>query len=133
MSLPEHSILQVVGQEGKTMEFDIDPDREMVKMTLGKESIKFKFIDMWAMIYAASGPEQQEKMTPVRQTEVMTYRRIHNYKLKKAQPAGVVLRIPCEINVEKTVVEGLRGMVEQQKKSVSGLPIIGHTKYKGNG
>jgi hypothetical protein len=127
MSLPEHSILQVVGQEGKAMEFDIDPDREMVKMTLGKESIKFKFIDLWAMIYAAAGPEQQDKMTPVKQTEVLTYRRIHNYKLKKAQPAGAVLRIPCEINVEKTVVESLRGLLpEKSKISMSeGVPIIG--------
>ena len=71
----------------------------------------------------------QDKITPVKQTEVLTYRRIHNYKLKKAQPAGAVLRIPCEINVEKTVVEGLRGMVEQQKKDlVSGVPIIGAKK-----
>ena len=124
MALPERSILQVIGQEGKAMEFDIDPDREMVKMTLGKESIKFKFIDLWSLIYAASGPEQQERMTPVRQTEVLTYRRIHNYKLKKAQPAGAILRIPCEMNVEKSVVESLRGLLPEHK-GTGEFPIIG--------
>ena len=124
MSLPEHSILQLTGREGKTCEFDIDPEKEAVKMTMGKESLIFRWIDLFAIVYAASGPELQDKITPVKQTEVLTYRRIHNYKLKKAQPAGAVLRIPCEINVEQTVVESLKGLLPE-KHDRGGLPIIG--------
>ena len=124
MSILEHSIMQLSGRDG-TAEFDVDPERDVLKMTVGKETRTFKFVDLFALVFAIAGPEQQASMMPVRQTEVMTYRRIHNYKLKKAQPAGAVLRIPCEINVEKTVVEGLGGIVKKQEHFDGGIPIIG--------
>jgi len=125
MTVAEHSMLQLVGDDG-TAEFNVDPDEATFKLTIGKETRRFKIVDLWAITYAIAGADQQDKMMPVKQTEVLTYRRIHNYKLKKAQPAGAVLRIPCEINVEKSVVEGLKGMVEQQKKDLTtGVPIIG--------
>ncbi|MES2216638.1 MAG: hypothetical protein V4481_05085 [Patescibacteria group bacterium] len=127
MSIPEHSILQLAGPDG-TAEFDVDPAREVFVLKMGKESKKFNRIDLWALVYAISGPEQQDKMMPVRRSEVLTYRRIHKIRLKKAMPEGGIITCRCEINVEKVVVEGLNGMIEQQAKKLdvtTGVPMIG--------
>ena len=116
MSILEHSMLQLTGRDG-TAEFNVKPNADTFKLTMGKETKEFKKIDLWSMVFAIMGPDEQEKMLPVRQTEVVTYKRIHNVKLKKAMPAGAILKVQCEINVPQTVTEGLKGMITQQKKS----------------
>jgi hypothetical protein len=130
MSLPERSILQLTGQDG-TAEFDVDPDQEVFRMTVGKEQRRFKRVDLWSMVFAIANAEQQADMIPVKRSEVVTYRRKHNVKLKKDMRKGDVVHVSCEINVEKSVVEGLKGMIEQQASKVvdrGGLPIIGASK-----
>ena len=117
--------MQLSGADG-TVEFDVSPDRDIIKMTVGKEKRTFKFIDLWSMTFAIAGPEQQADMMPVRQTEVVTYRRVHNVKLKKAMPAGAIVKVSCEMNVEKTVHEGLKNMIDKTKSVNRGsIPIIG--------
>ena len=127
MPIPEHSILQLTGRDG-TAEFNVDPGQDTFRLTMGKETKSFKKIDLFALIFAIMGPDEQEKMLPVRQTEVVTYRRVHNVKLKKAMPAGAIVKVSCEMNVEKTVAEGLKGMIDQQKAkqlNSGNIPIIG--------
>ncbi len=82
-------------------------------------------MDLWAMVYTISGPDQQEKMMPVRKTEVMHYVKEHNIQLKKDMKKGSILRARCHVSVPLTVVEGLKGMVEKEKKVNIGIPIIG--------
>lgn len=125
MALLDRNIMKI-----GNMLFDVDPDSEHINVSMendhGKEVAKtrIKRMDLWSMVYAMSGPNEQDMMTPVRQSEVVTYRRIHNIKITKPVKVGDIIKCKCEINVEKTVVEGLKGMVEQQK-TVSGVPIIG--------
>lgn len=128
--IPEHSILQLTGPDG-TCEFNVDPDQETFRMTMGKETKRFKRIDLWALTFAIANAEQQADMIPVRRSEVVTYRRKHQVKLKKDMRKGDVVNVSCEINVEKTVAEGLRGMLDKEaskKIDRGGLPIIGLTK-----
>jgi len=133
MSVPEHSMLQITGRNG-TAEFNVDPKKDTFLLTMGKETKEFKRVDLWAIVFAMSDSEQQEKMMPVRQTEVVTYKRIHNVMLKKDMKKGEKVKVGCEINVEKSVVEGLKGMIEQQKAKnlpkpfSEGIPIIGMKK-----
>jgi hypothetical protein len=124
MSIPERSILQLTGSEG-TAEFDVDPNSEYFQMTVGKEKRIFKKVDLWAMIFTISDPDQQEKMMPVRQREVDTYKRIHKVKVTKHLKPGDIIRVHCEMNVEKTVTEGLKGLVDKKSMSVAGgIPIF---------
>ena len=116
MTIVEHSILQLSGPDG-TLEFNVDPTRSIIKIGNGKDAKRFNKVDLWALVYAISGPEEQDKMMPTKQTEVLTYKRIHNVKLKKPMKAGEIMKVHCEMNVEKTVVEGLKGMIEKPKKS----------------
>lgn len=131
MTLLDHSIMQLTGPDG-TAEFNVDPDETMFKLTIGGKERRFKKVDLWALVFAISAPEEQAKMIPVRQTEMVTYRRVHTIKLKRDLPQGALVKCHCEINVPQTVVEGLNGMVEQQKRAAlappgapSPLPIIG--------
>lgn len=119
--------MQLTGPDG-TLEFNVDPDQSMIKIGNGAKAQRFKKVDLWALVFAMSGPEEQDKMMPVRQTELVTYRRIHNIKVKRNLKAGDTITCKCEINVPQTVVEGLKGMVEQQKKTAGGFPIIGGGK-----
>lgn len=124
MSILERSILQLTGSEG-TAEFDVSPDSEYFQMKVGKEKRIFKKVDLWAMVFTITDSAQQEQMIPVKRQEVDTYRRIHNVKVKKHLKPGDVIRVHCEMNVEKTVTEGLKGMVDKKSLSVAGgIPIF---------
>ena len=126
MTVASPSTLQLVGEGGHTAEFQINPGSEYFRMTVGKEVRMFKVVDLWAITYAIVGPEYQDKMTPVRQSEVVTYKRVHNVMLKKDMKKVEKVRVHCEINVEKTVVESLKGLLPDKKQiSMGGVPIIG--------
>lgn len=122
-------MLQLTGADG-TAEFNVNPMGDTFILTIGKEKRRFKIVDLWALTFAISGPDEQSKMLPVRQTEMLTYRKIHRIKVTKPLKLGDTLTCRCEINVERSVVEGLKGMIEQQKASTfgGGVPIIGSKK-----
>ena len=129
MTILEKSSMQLDGPDGN-LEFEVDPDVEMFRVKVGKEWKRFKKSDLWSMIFVISDPDQQDKMIPVRRSELVTYTRIHRIKLKKDMKQGQEVKCKCEINVEKSVVEGLRGLVEQNanKFDRGGIPIIGASK-----
>ena len=128
MTIIERTIMQLSGAEG-TVEFDVDPSKETIRMTVGKEKRSFKFGELYAMVFAIADEEKQSDMMPVRQTEVVTYRRIHNVMLKKDMKKGQKIRVSCETNVPQVVHEGLKGLVDKKAKSFNfesgGIPIIG--------
>ena len=125
MTIAEHSIMQLTGRDG-TAEFNVDPGKDTFRLTMGKETRSFRRVDLWALVYAMSDDEQQSKMMPVRKIEMLTYRRIHNIKVKKHLKPGDTIKCKCEMNVEQTVVEGLKGMIQQNTNRIAaGVPIIG--------
>ncbi len=124
MALLERNILEIDGSNGSIL-FDVDPESEHIMVKFAGKETKIKRMDLWGMVYAIMGEIEQEKMTPVRKTEVQHYDKEHLYQLKKDAKKGTVLRIRCHLSVPLTVVEGLKGMVEKEKKVNIGIPIIG--------
>ena len=116
-------MMQLSGRDG-TAEFNVDPKEDTFRLTMDGVTKTFKIIDLWALTFAMVGPEHQEKMMPVRQTELVTYRGFHKIKLKKNMNKGDILTARYEMNVPQTVVEGLNGMIEQEKVK-RGIPLIG--------
>lgn len=123
MTVAEHSMLQIVGPDG-SMDFNVDPADEMFRITVGGKTMRFKRIDLFAITFAMSDPDQQADLMPVRKTEVMTYKRIHNIKVTKHLKPGDMIKCKCEMNVEKQVVEALGGIIRKQEDR-GGIPIIG--------
>lgn len=86
----------------------------------GKVKQKVRLVDLWSVVYAMCDTEQQEKMMPVRQTEVMAFKRVHTVMAKKNVKKGDIIRFSCQVNVPVSVVEGLQGLVKE-KKTHSGI------------
>lgn len=121
MSVTEPQTIQL-GNGAKTLLIDVNPDKPYVRFRLGEESVDVGKTDLWAAIFAIADPETQEKLMPVRQTEVMHYSKFHRVRVKRDIKAGEELRVRCETSVPLTVVEGLKGMVEKQTKSKIWVP-----------
>lgn len=112
-------------QLGADILIDRDPENKKIKVTVKGKEGTCDFMDLWAAVFAMSGPEEQEKMMPVRQTEVTHYDRQHRIRLLKDMKKGEIVTANCHISVPTSVVEGLKGMVEKETKARIGLPIIG--------
>ncbi len=104
--------------------FDVEPDNNRVRMTLGKETTECTKMDLWAMVFAIMGPDEQEQIMPVRQTEVMHFEKKHMIQLKRDMKKGEVVMAVCRQSVPVTVVEGLKGMIKENTRA-KGIPIIG--------
>lgn len=115
MSLLEKKTLEIEGNGGSLL-FDVVPGDEYIRVTLGKEVTMIKQMDLWAMVFAISGPEEQEKMMPVRKTELTTFTRVHRVQVKKGIGPGGYMNVKCRINVPTTVVEGINGMLDKTPK-----------------
>lgn len=102
--------------------FDVHPKSDWIDVTIGKEHGKIKYSDLFGMVFTIADPKRQEEMMPVRQTEVMRYRKVHAVQLKKDMHKGEIMKVRCETDVPLTVVEGLRGLVEKEKKTTLILP-----------
>lgn len=99
---------------GDTLLVDVDPGREHVRFRIGKHEVMVSLAELWGFCFMVADEETQEKLLPVRQTEVMHYEKIHTIQLKKDMKRGQVVRARCHIDVPLTVVEGLQGMVKRQ-------------------
>lgn len=121
MSVLERQTIQL----GKNILLDVDPKSEFVNIRAGKDEKGelVKKVDLWAVIFTIADAATQEKMMPVRQTQVQHITRIHHIKLKKNMRAGDVVNAKCEISVEKEVIEGLAGnLMKERPKSSLILP-----------
>ena len=108
---------------------DVDPKSEFVRFRMGddRKGVMVRKVDLWAVVFTIADPETQERLMPVRRTEMVTFRRIHNYVLKRDVRAGTKLRIPCEVNVPQTIEENLQGnLIKRQEKG-------GHVFVPGSG
>lgn len=96
---------------------DIDPEADYVVLRMGKESKRIRKVELWSMCYIMADADTQDKLTPVRTTEVQEFKRKHRIQLKKDMRRGEILTVTCNINIPTTVVEGLKGIIEDRKHS----------------
>ena len=110
-------------EKGDSLLVDVDPSKSEIVFRIGKHRVHVSKTELWGFCFAIGDEATQEKLMPVRQTEVMKYTRVHTIKLKKDMRAGETLRARCEIDVPLTVVEGLQGMVRPRSSSVILPPV----------
>ena len=109
--------------EKKTIELgdgvfvDVDPKKDAVIIRIGEERKTEKKADLWAMCFTIADAKTQEQLLPVRMTELVTYKRIHNIELKKDMRKGDIVRTMCEINVPQVIHEGLAGNLTVKRKA----------------
>lgn len=119
MSLTDKKTIQI----GKGILIDIDPDAEyvQVRMISGKKEVKerVKKVYLYAAIFAIADPKTQDSLMPVRQTQVMTFEKIHNVQLKKNMLKGQILKVRCHVDVPMRIEENLRGLVADPKATVN--------------
>lgn len=105
--------------------FDIQPGKDIrIRLRLGNASTEIPYRELFSMMFAISGPDEQEQLMPVRKTEVMHFTKKHVVKLKKDMKAGALMHVTCHQSVPLTVVEGLKGLAKEDARP-KGIPIIG--------
>lgn len=114
MAVLEKQTLQV-GESGILI--DCDPKSEWVNVRLGDaKGVVVKKVDLWAVVFTIADAKMQEQLMPVRQTEVVTYKRVHHVKITKGIKPGEMLNVKCEINVPQTIEEGLAGTLVKRRE-----------------
>jgi hypothetical protein len=104
------------GKDG-TVLIDIDPTSDFVIFRVGNSGgIPVKKVDLWSACFIMADEKTQADLIPVRETEMVTYRRIHNVKLKKGLREGEILRVACEINVPEVIHENLAGNITKRRE-----------------
>jgi len=91
-------------------------------ITLGGKKATIKQEDLFALVFYAADADQVDKLTPVQNTEVRIYSRVHKIKLKKDMKKGDTVTATCEISVPTIIEQGLKGILEKRKKSGLILP-----------
>lgn len=112
-------------QLGEDVFVDVDPKDEYVKVRMGNEKGSVvKKVDLWAAIFSIADSATQEKMMPIRQTQVESFERIHRVRVTKALKPGDEIRVKCHVSVEKTVIEGLAGNLTKKTTGGTGGILI---------
>lgn len=103
--------------------------KETVKVTMGSEEAIISVKDLYSFIFVIANAEQQEQLTPVKQTLVRKIQKLHKIRAKKDIKKGEFVVARCETNVPVEVWEGMKGMmgkrVLERKKTFGNIPIIG--------
>ena len=118
MSVLEEKIIEL----GDGLFLDVKPESEYLQVRIGQEKKLIKKVDLWAAVFAIADPDTQEKLTPVRQTQMVTYARVHTIQIKKDMHKGELLRCKCRINVPQVIEEGLAGNLKKTIKGGLVLP-----------
>lgn len=104
---------------GSGVFIDVEPQSEYVYVRTGHEKGHLvKKVDLWAACFAIADAKTQEKLMPVRQTEISTFRRVHKVKVSKPLKTGDVLTFKCEISVPQVVEEGLAGSLMKKRSAI---------------
>lgn len=74
-----------------------------------------KINDLYYFIFPLLDTERQEKLMPIRQTQIRTYIRQHKILLKRNMKKGEMVVANCRIDVPLIVEEGLRGLLARRK------------------
>lgn len=111
MALIEPKTIQI----GEHFFLDVRPDDDDVQLRVivgDKELTSMvKKVDLWGAVFAITDGKMQDDLMPVRQTQMMTFERIHSVRAKRDIKKGDVLRFKSKIDVPLTIVESLKGML----------------------
>ncbi|RJO60384.1 hypothetical protein C4544_05155 [candidate division WS5 bacterium] len=81
---------------------------DVVRFTINGQTAVIKRQDLFSFMFMTGTPEQQELMTPVRETKIVKHVRQHRVVAKKDIKVGQQLIVNCEVNVPVAVYEGLK-------------------------
>jgi hypothetical protein len=98
-------------QEGLT----IEPKGKVVNITIGKAKKSIPIKEFWGIAFAMStDKEMKDKLLPVRQTEMMKFKKVHTVELKNDMKKGEKLVFTHVIDVPLTVIAGMRDIIEKE-------------------
>lgn len=119
MALVERKTMQL----GSKILIDIDPESEYVVVRMqhrgGETSERIKKTELYGAVFMFADHDTQDRLMPVRKTEVLTFERIHNVQMKKDMKKGQILKIRCHMDVPVRIEESLKGLIgDRAAKSV---------------
>lgn len=124
MALTEPKTIQI----GDSLLLDVVPGREDLQVRMvtptGEFKTTVKKVDLWAAVFAIVDGKMQDDLMPVRQTQMVTFERMHHVRVKRDLKKGDVLKFKTKVDVPLTIVESLKGMLPEG--AASGGPTI-HT------
>lgn len=100
-------------QIGEGVVIDAIPGAEYVQLRiLGRDerTVRIRMVDLYAAVFAMADEKTQDALMPVRQSQVMTFEKIHNVQLKKDLKKGQTLRVRCHVDVPLIIEEKLKGL-----------------------
>lgn len=110
---------------GEGVFLDVDPKSEYINLRMDHSKGKLiKKVDLWAACFAIADGKTQEALMPVRQTEMVTFERVHHVKLKKDVREGTMLNFKCKVSVPQVVTEGLAGSLTKKRSKIL-MPLRG--------
>lgn len=106
-------VAQNVGSaKGASFLINRDAERpELLEIRIGDEIAVIDKNDLYTLLYISGTSDQQDAMTPVRETKVTHFNRIHNVVLKKDMKSGTKVRLKCSVSVPTMIVDGLKGIM----------------------
>ena len=89
--------------------------KDEVKITIGKETRYIKVKELWGMAFEFSkDPVMKDQLMPVRQTEMMKFKKVHQVQVKNDMKAGETLTFTCNIDVPTLVIDGFRDIISKE-------------------
>lgn len=103
--------------KGEPLFVDIDPSHDHVYFRIGKHRVRVSLHDLYSFTFLVADEETQEKLMPVRQTQVMHTTKVHAVALKKDMKKGEIMKVRCHTDIPMTVVEGLKGLLDKKAQA----------------
>lgn len=102
----------------------VDPSSEYVMLEVdGQKDRLIKKVDLWGACFLIADAKTQDKLMPVRQTELTTVVKIHQVKLKKNMREGDLMSVRCETSIPTLIEENLAGnLVKRRERGTILIP-----------
>lgn len=84
-----------------------DARSKFLTVTVGGQSTRIHYKELWSMLYVLGTPKYQEEMMPVRKEERMVFSRKHEVMTNRDIKKGEKVVFWCEVDVAKTVVAAI--------------------------
>lgn len=78
-----------------------------ITVTIGKESRRVHYKDLWSMLYVLGDAKYQEAMLPVRKEERLVFSRKLQIQAKKDLKEGEVITVWVEFDVARDVAQAI--------------------------
>ena len=103
--------------------FSLNRKGDEVRVEMGKEKRVIKQIDLYGVAFAMTNDDSmRDNLMPVRKTEMMRFKKVHQVQLKNDMKAGETLQFASVIDVPTYVIEGLKDLVASEVPEA--IPII---------